>query len=374
MFLGALIDLGVPRKVIEESVNAVGLGDWKLRISRERRSVISGRRVRVIAKGNQPSRNWADIKRMIGESDLSARVRRRARNIFEALARAESKVHGEPAGKAHFHEVGATDSIVDIIGAAGGLEWLGIKEAACSPVPLGSGSVTCAHGVIPLPAPATVVLLEGIETYGVDISGETCTPTGAAILRATVSHSGIMPPMKIRRVGYGIGSSDWPDRPNVLRLILGERDADLYADRAVVIEANVDDMSPQDFEPMMEAAFEAGALDITLQNIQMKKNRPGVLIRALAPPGCAGEIMDILLRHSSTLGLRWHPVQRRVLSRVEEVVKTPYGKIRAKRSKLTGGETRITPEYDDLRKAARKAGVSMGEIRRAFWANVEIEK
>jgi len=241
-------------------------------------------------------------------------------------------------------------------------------------VPLGRGTISSAHGIIPLPAPATVELLEGIETYGVDISGETCTPTGAAILRATVHSSGIMPPMKIKRVAYGIGAADWPDRPNILRLVLGESEHKIHADNAVIIEANVDDMSPQDFEPMMKAAFDAGALDVALVNMQMKKSRPGVLIRALAPPGSTGEVIDTLLRHSATLGVRWHTVRRRVLPRTEIVVDIPYGKIRAKKSGLPGGGTRITPEYDDLRSAARNAGVSIEEARRAFWATVKIEK
>ncbi len=374
MFLSALIDLGVPRKVIEDSVGALGIDGWKLTVSRERRSAISGRRVRVKLKGKQPHRTWKDIKNMITSSDLPPGARRRALGIFGALARAESKVHGEPIGKVHFHEVGAADSIVDVVGAAAGIEWLGIKEITCSPVPLGRGTISSAHGIIPLPAPATVELLEGIETYGVDISGETCTPTGAAILRATVHSSGIMPPMKIKRVAYGIGAADWPDRPNILRLVLGESEHKIHADNAVIIEANVDDMSPQDFEPMMKAAFDAGALDVALVNMQMKKSRPGVLIRALAPPGSTGEVIDTLLRHSATLGVRWHTVRRRVLPRTEIVVDIPYGKIRAKKSGLPGGGTRITPEYDDLRSAARNAGVSIEEARRAFWATVKIEK
>ena len=371
MFLGALLDLGVPRKVVTESIASLGIGGWKLSIGRESRSVIKGTRLKVKVSGKQSPRRWVDIKIMLKDSGLSPGVRRRALNIFGALALAESEIHGEQINSVHFHEVGAIDGIVDIVGAAAALEWLGVKESVCSPIPLGRGTTTCAHGIIPLPAPATVLLLKGIESFGVDIEGETCTPTGAAILRTTVKHSGIMPSMTIKNVGHGIGAADWPERPNVLRLIHGEVTQSTAADEVVSIEANVDDMFAQDFEPMMEAAFDAGALDVTLMNMQMKKNRPGVLIRALAHPGSAGNVINSLLRHSSTLGVRWHRAKRRMLSRTEIIVKTPFGKIRAKRSELPGGGARETPEYDDLRNAARKAGVPIAEVRRAFWAAVK---
>ncbi len=374
MFLGALLDLGAPKKVIEQAVNATGVGGWKITSSKTRKGIIAARRVNVKITGKQPPRSYGQIKKLIGHSGLSPKVRKKALDIFKALAGAEAKIHGEPVNKVHFHEVGAVDSIVDIIGAAAALDYLEVDEAACSAVPLGKGTVSCAHGVLPLPAPATLELLEGIETYGVDITGETCTPTGAAILKSTATAGGIMPSMTIKKTGYGAGSADWPGRPNVLRLVLGEREHRIEADRAICLEANVDDMAPQDFEPLMDRLFKAGALDVGMVNVQMKKNRPGVMIRALAPEGDAGVVMDALLIHSSTIGVRWYPVSRRVLPREETKVNTDIGKIRAKKSVLPDGSIRLTPEYEDLKAAAGKAGISMEEARRAFWRGRGTEK
>jgi len=367
MFLGALLELGVPKKVMEQAVRTTGMEGWELTSSRTRKGVISARRVKVKVTGKQPPRNYMEIKKLIRASGLPGGVRDRALDIFGKLAAAEARIHGGRVDKVHFHEVGAVDSIVDIIGAAAGLDYLGVEEAASSPVPLGKGVISCAHGALPLPAPAALELLRGLESYGVDIVGETCTPTGAAILKSTSRACGLMPSMTIKKVGYGAGAADWPARPNVLRLVLGKRRPQIEGDRVICLEANVDDMTPQDFEPLMERLFDAGALDVGMINIQMKKNRPGVMIRALAPPGQSGRVMDALLIHSSSLGVRWYPASRRILSRQEVSIKTAIGKIGAKKSVLPDGSVRLTPEYEDLKTAAQKAGISLEEARKAFW-------
>lgn len=373
MFLAGLLDLGVPLPEIERAVKSLGVKGWKIIPRRARKGVISACRVEVKVEGRQHGRSWGEIKNLISGSKLSKRVRDRSLQIFETLAAAESKIHGEPVAMTHFHEVGALDSIVDVVGAAAGIEYLKVEKIVCSPVPLGRGTISCAHGIIPLPAPATLELLRGMETYGVDIVGETCTPTGAAVLKATAKSANTMPAMKINKIGYGAGSADWPCVPNVLRLVLGDEETSPFSsEEIIIIEANVDDMPPQDFEPMMNAAFESGALDVCLINAQMKKNRPGIMIKALAEMEKLDEIAGIILRHTSTLGVRWYPAQRRVLNRYELVINTSYGKIASKRTEVPGGGIRYTPEYEDLRGAAKKAGVPISEVRRAFWAATEM--
>lgn len=382
MFLAALLDAGAPIKDVEKALSALKLRGVKLIVRKEKRGAIQGCRVIVNVPQKSKERDWKTIKGMLNDTPLLPGVRQRALRVFEALAKAEARIHGEAHDHVHFHEVGALDSIVDIVCGCAALESLGITELATSPVPLGSGSTDSRHGKLPLPAPATLELLAGAQTchgvtpqqgimvYGAGIEGELTTPTGAAILRAFASGCGPMPLMRIQKIGYGAGSKSFPDRPNVLRIVLGELVDEIAGDRAVVIEANVDDMSPQDFDQLMESLFASGALDVAMIPVHMKKNRPGVMVQALAPEGSAGAVTLAMFRHSSTLGVRTHTVDRRILSRVDHVAKTKYGDIHYKRVGLPGGAVRIVPEYENLKDAAKKARVAIEQVRRLFWSAI----
>lgn len=369
MFLGALIDLGVPLEVITKTAAAVlkNNSEFSVTVRKEKRGPIQGKRVIVKYKESAGERDWRTIRRMITQASIKENIKKRALTVFELLAKAEAKVHGESVAHIHFHEIGAVDSIVDIVGAAAGIEWLGINEMYCSAVPLSTGVIRCRHGLIPSPAPAAMELLKGFTTYGTDVEEELVTPTGAAILRAFVKSKSPMPFMKTNGVGYGIGSKKIPDRPNVLRIIVGEKTNSVKNDAALVVEADVDDMVGQDFELLMESLFEAGALDVMFIPVHMKKNRPGILVQALAPKPRLAEIAEAIFRNSTTLGLRYHPVERWILKRKNSVAKTPFGDINYKVAELPWGEVRITPEYEDMKNAAKKAQVTLERVRRAFW-------
>jgi len=377
MFLGALLDAGASLEGVKKVLASLRLRGVKLTARKERRGAIGGTRVIVEVPSKSRERDWKSIREMLNEAPLPPAVRRNALKVFQLLAKAEGRVHGERSGNVHFHELGAVDSIVDIVGGCAAMESLGITELATSPAPVGSGTTDSRHGKLPLPAPATLELLtgaspQGITVYGAGIEGEMTTPTGAALLRAFASQCGAMPPMTIERIGYGVGSRSFADRPNVLRIILGERVVGMARDRAVVIEANVDDMVPQDFEPLMESLFAAGALDVAMIPVHMKKNRPGVLAQVIAPEGAASAVGLAMLSHSSTLGVRSYTVDRRTLPRTTHVAKTSFGDIHYKRVKLPGGAVRIVPEYEDLKEAARRASIGIEQIRRAFWATSKI--
>lgn len=369
MFLGAMIDLGVPLEVITNSASAVlkSRAEFSVTARREKRGVIKGRRIIVKYKEGTQERDWGTIRKMITQAPLKDNIKKHAITIFELLAKAEAKAHGESVAHVHFHEIGAIDSIVDIVGASACVDWLGIEEMFCSALPLSRGEIKCRHGLIPSPAPATMELLKGFTTYFTDIEEELVTPTGAAILKALVNPQNPMPYMKIKGVGYGVGSREISDRPNVLRIIMGERASPVDSDEAVVVEADIDDMVSQDFEPLMEALFNAGALDVMFIPVHMKKNRPGVLVQALAPKSHLARIAEAMFHNSTTLGLRYHSVERWTLKRKNFVAKTPFGDIHYKKAKLPNGGERITPEYDDIKSIASKAGVSVENVRRAFW-------
>jgi uncharacterized protein (TIGR00299 family) protein len=308
-------------------------------------------------------RSYRQISALLRKARLDAEVRQRALAIFELLARAEAKVHGVSLEKVHFHEVGAVDAIVDVTGAALGLSLLGVERVTASPVALGSGHVHTAHGLLPLPAPATLELLRGVPTVPAHVEWETVTPTGAAILKQVVESFGTLPAMTIERMGLGAGNDREGPLPNVLRAVLGRASA-AGADRVNLLETNLDDLVPEHFDYLMERLFEAGALDVSLQHLQMKKNRPGYLIRVLARPSDRVSLAGILFTESTAIGVRVTESDRIVLEREERRVDTPWGRLRVKRVRDPSGRVSVSAEYEDCKRAARRHGVALREVVR----------
>ena len=382
MLLAALLDAGLPADQLLAELKKIRLGEYEFRTSRVMRAGLAGMHVEVVAPGKQPERHLGDIERLILESGLSAMVKERVLGIFGRLAEAEGKLHAKPASRVHFHEVGAVDAILDVAGACAGLELLGISELVSSPLNLGGGTaggqnagrITAAHGSLPIPAPATVELLKGMPVYSSGVDAELVTPTGAAIVATLAQAFGPLPPMAVERIGYGAGSMDIPEHPNLLRLFLGERvEAPIAGPRipgrestsnetVSVIEANLDDMSPQLYGYLAERALAAGALDVTCTAIQMKKNRPGLEISILCPPERADALADLLFSETTTIGLRIYQARRQVLDRELVTVETPYGTVRVKVARRDGRVVNAAPEYEDCQRLAGERGAPLKEV------------
>jgi uncharacterized protein (TIGR00299 family) protein len=377
MFLGALLDLGLAKRELEADLAGLGV-EHALRVRRVRRGPIAARYVDVLARrargrsghahgdthAHGHGRSYREIRRLLERARLDAAVRRRALAIFEALGRAEAHVHGIALEKVHFHEVGAVDAIVDVTGAAIGLERLGVARVTASPVALGSGSVDSEHGRLPLPAPATLELLRGVPTVPAHVRWETVTPTGAAILRTIVDAFGELPAMTVESIGHGAGNDRAGPLPNVLRAVLG-RSAGVGADRIVVLETNLDDFVPEHFDYLMERLFAAGALDVSLQQLQMKKNRPGILVRVLGLPSDRIALARVLFAESTAIGVRTSECDRIVLEREPLRVRTRFGTIRVKRVFDPDGRPLVSAEIDDCKRAAARRGVPLREVVRA---------
>ena len=370
MTVAALLDLGVPRKRLREELSKLTGVDFRIRVGRKTVNGIRAARFQVIAGADPPRRSWSGIRRLIERSGLPAEVKARALAVFSKLADAEGKIHGVSPDEVHFHEVGAVDSIVDIVAAAVATCHLDIDEFACSAVPLGRGLTGSMHGVLPVPAPATLELLRGFPVEDASLEAENVTPTGAAILSALVTQRGEAPAMRIERTGYGAGTLEFPDRPNVLRIVLGESGPALGRDRMMVMETQIDDMNPELYDYVLERLFAAGARDVTLSAVQMKKNRPGTLLRILAEPALRDGLAEIVLRETSTLGVRCYAVDRLVLRREVRKLKTRFGTLTVKVAEEPGGGKRATPEYDEARKIAASKKVPLkavyDEVTRCF--------
>jgi uncharacterized protein (TIGR00299 family) protein len=319
---------------------------------------------RAHGHGHSHGRHYAEIVRLLERARLEPSVRERALAIFEALGRAEAKVHGIELDRVHFHEVGAVDAIVDVTGAAIGIERLQVQSVTASPVALGHGSVETDHGRLPLPAPATLELLRGVPTVPAHIEWETVTPTGAAILRTLVSGFGPLPAMTVEAIGHGAGNEREGPMPNVLRAVLG-RSGGPAADRIVCLETNLDDLVPEHFDHLMERLLEAGALDVGIQHLQMKKNRPGFLLRVIARPSDRLPLASLLFAESTAIGVRVIEASRIVLPRRLAKVDTPYGRIGVKIVEDGEGGRHVTAEYDDCKRAARRSGAPLREVVRA---------
>lgn len=370
MTVAALLDLGLPRKVLREELDKLTGVGFRIRVGKKMVNGIRATRFQVIPGEAQPERSWTGIRRLIEGSGLSAEVKSRGLAVFSRLAEAEAEVHGVSPDDVHFHEVGAVDSIVDVVAAAVGACWLDVQRFACSVVPLGRGLVRSRHGVLPAPAPATLELLKGFPVRGTDLDRENVTPTGAAILSALASQRGETPEMRIEKTGYGAGAMEFPDRPNVLRVIVGESAPALGRERMLVMETHIDDMNPEIYDYVLDRLFEAGARDVTLSPVQMKKNRPGTLLRILAEPRLREALAEIVLRETSTLGVRCHVVDRMVLPRKPLKLRTRFGTLTVKVAEDPDGRVRAAPEYDELRKVAESKRVPLkalyDEVARCF--------
>jgi len=321
-------------------------------------------RARGPARRHAGGRRYTEIRRLLERARLAPEVRPRALAAFAALAEAEARVHGIRVEQVHFHEVGAVDAIVDVTGAAIGLHRLGVGRVTCTPLPLGHGSVDTEHGRLPLPAPATLELLRGLPVTPAHVAWETVTPTGAALARTLVDEFRELPAMTVERIGLGAGNDRAEGLPNVLRAVLGRAEG-TGADRVVTLECHLDDFNPEHFEYLMERLFEAGALDVALQHLQMKKNRPGFGVRVIARPAEREALARVLFAESTTLGVRASEADRIVLAREERRVATPFGAIRVKVVRDAAGRPTPSAEYEDCKKAARRDGVPLREVIRA---------
>lgn len=428
MFLGALVDAGVAPRLLEETVAALGIGA-RLEVSRVVRSGISATKVDVYIDGEKDlpreqywerqttahnehehrhghhehdhhegkhshqdaesrasrplphehsvshehphshahGRGLTEIREIISAAAISETARKTALAIFEALGRAEAKIHNASVESVHFHEVGSVDAMVDIVCAAVGAEALRVDEIVCSPLNVGGGTVKCAHGTIPVPAPATVELLGDAPVYSSGVLAELVTPTGAAIVKTLASRFAAFPEMKIEKSGYGAGSRDFPGHPNVVRLTVGETASNAVAARTssetiTVLEANLDDLNPQVFGYVMDRLFEEGALDAFGMPVQMKKNRPGMLLTVLCKPEDAGKLTQLIFAETTTLGVRRRDEMRETLARRWEKVHTPWGEVRIKIASMNGTVTNYAPEYEDCRRIAAEHRVPLKRV------------
>jgi len=386
MFLGALLDLGVSEDALRSGLAKLKLPGYSISTRRVVKQNISATKFDCIesapalhksaaATHSHDHRGFTEIAEMITGSGLSEDVKRRALSAFRRLGEAEAHIHGVPLEKIHFHEIGAVDSIVDIVGACIALEILGVKEIQASPPPLGSGFVETAHGKFPVPAPATLELLKNIPTQPSNEPVELTTPTGAALLAEFCTRFGTLPAMRIEKIGYGAGTRNLEKTPNVLRAVLGEslEDGQRHADvdTIAVIETNIDDMNPQLFGDVMERLLAAGALDVYLTPVQMKKNRPGTLVTMLCEVGDVDRMAELLLTHTTSFGLRIYEAQRRKLSREIIKVATKFGEIEVKIGRLAEKIVSRSPEFESCKQAAAKAGAAVKDVYNAAARAVE---
>jgi uncharacterized protein (TIGR00299 family) protein len=369
MTLGALIDLGVPLDKLEHDLALLLTEPFTLQVRPVERHGIRALHCTVVAEDRSPSRNYADIQKLIGDSGLPESVKKTALAIFHKIAVAEADIHGEAVDAVHFHEVGGLDSIVDIVGSVLGLAHLGVTRVMASSLPQGRGFVDCRHGRLPLPAPATLSLLQGIPVHGVDVEGELVTPTGAAIMATLGEGFGAIPAMKITAVGYGAGQRDYPDHPNLLRVMIGnpltpgcEQDG-YVVDTVHVIETTIDDMNPEIFGYLMEELFANGALDVYWIPVYMKKNRPGTLVQVLGYASHIDALRDVIFKETTTIGLRVSTARRWMLPRETLSLSLSVGRVALKRIDMPDGEIRWVPEYESCRRVAREQNIS---IRRAY--------
>jgi uncharacterized protein (TIGR00299 family) protein len=383
MLVGATLDCGLDFELLRSELLKLGVEGYELSLKRVHRSGISAAKFDVHLTGESHShdhehhrhhehhhkhRGLSEIKQIISSSILSEQVKLRAQTIFQRIGEAEAKIHDLPIETVHFHEVGAIDSIVDIVGACVAFEALKIERIVSSPLHVGSGSFQCAHGTYPAPGPATAELLKGVPIYSRDIEGELVTPTGAAIISTLAESYGPMPMMRIENIGYGAGTRDYPKFPNALRAIIGEMEegAECAPATVTVIEANIDDLNAQVFGYLMEKALAAGALDIFYTPVQMKKNRPGVLLTLLCNPPDRERMCDLIFRETTTLGVRYRNEEREILTREFATVETEYGPIRIKVSRARDGRVmNASPEFEDCRVAAEKSGVGLRDAQTA---------
>lgn len=371
MTVGALVDAGADFEQVRRALESLRVPGFTVAAEKVNKHGMAATQFRVIpdAAEPHPHRHLDDVAAIINGGDLPESAKAAAIKTFELLAEAEAAVHGTTLEKIHFHEVGAIDSIVDIVAAHYAMHLLGIERVFASPLHVGAGAIRCDHGWMPVPAPATARLLQGKPTYGGEVQGELVTPTGAAIVAQCVSSFGMAPVMTVERIGYGSGTRDLPDRPNVLRVLIGTAEGVLPpTETIIVIEANIDDMNPELFPPLLSALMDTGARDAFVTPIIGKKGRPAYCVAALCDETRARKVADALFRHSSTLGLRMRREQRWVLERSWKTVGTPWGKVRVKIGIYGGGVNHVAPEFEDCRALAESAGVPVRRVYEAALA------
>ncbi|MCF6095611.1 nickel pincer cofactor biosynthesis protein LarC [Thermovorax subterraneus] len=362
MFLGALLDLGIDERDFVAELKKLPLSGYEIEIKKALKKGIAGTDVYIKSSEHHPHRGLKEIYDIIDKSALKPEVKKMSKEAFLKLARAEGKIHGKAPEEIHFHEVGAVDSIVDIVGSCILMDMLKPDLVVSSPVNVGSGTIECAHGVLPVPAPATLELLKGVPVYARGEEGELTTPTGALLLSVFVSRFGPMPEGITEKVGYGLGKKDRKS-PNVLRAVLMEaEEEDLEKDRVLVMEANIDDMNPELYDEVMESLFNKGALDVFITPIIMKKSRPAVKLSCIVPFDKKEQIADALLMETTTIGVRYYEVDRCKLERNIEKKETPWGTVRVKVLKKSGRLVRITPEFEDVRQISRNFNIPVLKV------------
>jgi hypothetical protein len=375
MFVGALLDVGLPLDQLFAELKKIPLGLYEFKRSRAVRGHLVGTRIEIRIPAKQPRRKLGDVAELIAHSGLSTGVTERVLKVFTRLAEAEGKVHNMAPEQVHFHEVGAVDSILDIVGTCVGLDLLDVAQLVCSPVNVGGGRVRARHGSLPVPAPASLELLKDVPVYSSGIEGELVTPTGAALITTLAAGFGPIPAMKVERIGYGAGAREIAGQPNLARLLLGQSVEPVIAqpgtpgDEVVsVIEANVDDMSPQLYGFFVDQALAAGALDVTCTPTQMKKNRPGFLLSVLCTPETSDALAQMLFEETTTIGVRIYEARRKVLERELLSVETPYGTVRIKVARREGRVLNVAPEYEDCQRLASEKGVPLKQVMMAAQA------
>ena len=368
MLLGAVVDLGLPLERLREDLAKLPLPGYRLEAHRVTRGGLAATKVDVVAdEAVVHGRHLRDILTVVDASSLDGEVKERAAVLFRRLAEAEAAVHGTSVEEVHFHEVGAVDSIVDVVGGVIALRWLQAKRFVASPLNVGAGTVRMSHGTFAVPPPATARLVAGVPVYG-EGEGELLTPTGALLVTSHVTEYGPLPAMRIERVGHGAGGRETKGRPNVLRLIVGEEAGTGAGERVLVLETEVDDASPQLLGPLFERLLAAGAFDAFFTAVQMKKGRPGVLVSVLAPPGRREALEELLFRETTTLGVRRLEWDRTCLERETATVETAYGPIRVKIGRRGGTVYNASPEFDDCQRVAAERGVAVKEVLAAALA------
>lgn len=369
MLLGALLDCGLPEQTLRAELDKIGLGPFELTIERVERQSIAAVSVQVRSASGQRFRNLEDITNLLASSSLEKPISERSLAVFTRLAEAEARVHGKAVDEIHFHEVGAVDTIVDIVGTVTGLHHLGISNLHCAPLPLGRGFVNCAHGKLPLPAPAVCELLANIPVLGVEADRELVTPTGAALAAELADHFGPLPPMIVGSSGYGAGDNPGVDnRPNLLRIITGRRQHVDEAQQVEVIETSLDDWNPEGFPHLCSRLFEHNALDVSLTPVQGKKGRPGFRLSVISSGADAQPLKDLILAETSAIGLRFRTEQRLTLPREIISVETSWGPVQAKKVTTPAG-IKIYPEYESCRETAERHNIPLDQVYRAVLIN-----
>lgn len=369
MILGAFLDLGLSLDGLRSALGSLAIEYGEIGAERVNRAGVSATKFRVVEKAVEPAAGGAHkhhhLKHIIAairRSSLSPEGQERASHLFERLAEAEAAIHDTPIERVHLHEVGALDSIIDIVGAVYAFESFGITDVVSSPLNVGGGTVRCAHGVFPVPAPATARLLAGAPVYGSGTS-ELLTPTGALLLTGYAREFGPLPAMRINRIGYGAGDRDPKETPNVLRILQGERAGNVDGDTVVQVECEIDDMNPQLFGPLMDRLSDAGSLDVFYAAVQMKKNRPGTLVTVIAPPAKRDAIAAVLFTHTTTIGVRYQEMRRDTLDRTVVSIDTPFGSLRMKVASRDGRVLNAAAEFDDCVRIAAERGIAIKEVQ-----------